>query len=268
MRLREHAVYIKLTTYADALDSGRHVWLVQRLEAVGGCEFTRFRDLAATRMPAVPLAGRRSELLDAHIGAGFHQACRFRLETDADSVRSVELNAGLHPYSGVYSTHIDIRLGDAWANTNADALRALTIELVAELDPLTLQVHDVDDDAIQNVDNPRLLELGYGIDAAELGDRPGREASRGQFRFAVNWLTYLGPDALGLLELPADPAGFPDVAGPQACGPGVLFVLGDRPSDSAAGEFRDRQRTLRAALGFDRLISNDRRMYSYWKTKP
>lgn len=266
MRLRENAVHLKLSTYADVLDSGGHLAFVSELEAATGGTLTRFRDLSGPRLPEYAMEERGRAMLSAHEGAGFHQTARFRLSADDGPLRSLELTAGLHPYSGVYTTQFDVRIDASWADRNAETLVEMLTWCVARFEPLTAQVHDVDDDAMQNIDNPRLLELGYGVTGSTaLEDRPGREAVRGQFRLCIAWLTYFGAEALDLLERPD--TSHLDGTVTMHIGRGRLWRLSDIPSDAFTPEFRSRQRALRETLGIDALIERDRRAHGYWKRK-
>ncbi len=266
MRLRENAIHLKFTTYADVLNQGDHEALIDRIEAACGGRYDTFRDLAGTRLPLTPLNERRPELLGAHTGAGLHQTARFQLQSEHEALGALEITAGLHPYSGVYATQVNARLSTTWAERNTEELIELAMWCIAIFEPLTLHVHDVDDDAIQNIDNPRLLELGYGIVAScAPEDRPGREAVRGQFRLSIAWLTYFGPDALALLSK----AEVPDAldVNVQRLGRGTLYRLARRPSEAGTPEFRARQKALRQLLEIDALIERDRHAHAYWKKK-
>lgn len=266
MRLCENALYIKLTTRADLLDEGGHLALIEDVESLAGERFATFRDLSATRSPIAPLEGRRDEFLGIHVGAGFHQTARFRVDAAGDGVlRTFELNAGLHPYSGVYIVQVDVRVDAAFAAARPEAVAALFTSWVHKTTPLTAQAHDVDDDAIQNIDSPRLAQLGYGRSApAEAELRPGREAVRGQFRFAPTWLSFVGSDALELLSPWLERDALPPST--EHAG-GLMFRLADAPPTDEDSEFRARQTALRAALGVDSLIERDRRSFAYWKRK-
>lgn len=266
MRLRQHATYVRLTTMADLLDAGAHIGLVEDLEQLAGERFTAFRDLSRPRLPEQPLGERRDELLGAHTGAGFHQSTRWILTAPgAAALRSFELNAMLHPYTGVYVVHIDARVAADWADANADALAELCRAWVATTTPLTLHAHDVDDHAIQNCESTQMLRLGYGVDAEALGDRPGRERNRGHFRFAIDWVSYFGPETVALLERDADDRVWSTP--PEPLADGWWFRLYDRPGDANESTNRERQRTVRAEIGFDALVQKDRRVWGYWQRK-
>ena len=263
MRLREHAIYIKLVSRLDAINEGIFVETIRELESLGE-RFSAFRDLGGTRLPAKPI-DPNSPPFEAFVGMGFHPTVRFQLDGGGPAKR-VSFNAGLHPYSGVYVVQVDIRLDDGFVAQNTESVLDFARRLIAAWNPLSLHVHDVDDDAIQNIDNARLVKLGYGIDAdVSLEARPGREASRGQFRFAVNWITYFGDETLALLEV-AERDAWPTPS--ERMEHGRWFALADSSKMIGTPAFRDSQRALRKALDFDTLIDGDRRSFSYWKRKP
>lgn len=258
-------MYIKLVTYEDVLDAGRHLEAIATLEALTGEVFVRYRDLSGTRMPFEPLEGNREALLGAHVGAGFHQTARFRVESDGPALRSLELNAGLHPYSGVYTTLLEARLDARFVASRRAAFVALFDDWVARLTPITAHAHDCDDDALQNIANPRLAELGYGrAMPAEPERRPGREAVRGQFRYATTWLSHYGREALAVLGEPGADLGEFDV---REVRDGVTIRLVDDPSSVSEEQLRALQVKLRAALALDAMVARDRRNYAYWKKK-
>ena len=264
MRLREHAIYLKLVSRRDGLNEGLFVETLDDLSSLGG-GFDNYSDLSATRLPERRIVPDTAPPYADLVGVGFHPTARFAV-TGPGPVRRVEFNGGLHPYSGVYVVQVDARIDASTAAENPRAVLRLARRAVELWDPLTLHVHDVDDDAIQNIDNPRLLQLGYGVDGpVDLEARPGREASRGQFRFAVNWVTYLGAEALTLLDA-VEREDWPVPT--ERVGHGRWFQLASHPNEIGAERFRADQTALRAALDFDRLIDADRRSFSYWKRKP
>ncbi|MFT6399477.1 MAG: hypothetical protein ACJAYU_004244 [Bradymonadia bacterium] len=263
MRLKENAIYLKLVSRHDAINDGLYRRAIAELETFAGASFETYQDLKGTRLPSRAIG---SELhYDVFEGIGFHPTVRFAL-SGSSVIRSLEINGGLHPYSGVYVVNLDVRFDAALVAERVTDLIDLAERLATLWDPLTLHIHDVDDDSIQNIDNPRLLELGYGIKAStELADRPGREASRGQFRFTVNWVSYFGAETLELLKA-ADRDEWP--VENRVIGSGRWFQLAASPSEIGTAEFRASQTALRAALDYDALIDKDRKSFSYWKRKP
>jgi hypothetical protein len=265
MRLREHAIYVKLVSRIDGVNEGVFLDTIRELEQVSGERFSEFHDLGGTRLPPKAIVPNEATPHQGYVGIGFHPTVRFSL-TGTGVAKAVTFNAGLHPYSGVYVVQVDARFDAAFVDSNPAPVLSFARSLVEAWDPLTLHVHDVDDDAIQNIDNARLVELGYGVRVpVDLESRPGREASRGQFRFAVNWITYFGDETLELLGV----KGRDDWPVPTERLPcGRWFKLGESTSDIGTAPFRQHQRELRGALDFDALIDEDRRSYSYWKRKP
>ncbi len=263
MRLKENALYLKLVTRGDAINSGLYLEAIKELETLAGAPFETFQDLKGTRLPSKEIGAQLH--YDVFEGIGLHPTVRFSLGGPA-LVRSVEFNAGLHPYSGVYVVNVDVRFDNESLSTRSAEVVDLAARWAERWAPLTLHVHDVDDDAIQNIDNPRLLELGYGIKAStDLCDRPGREASRGQFRFTVNWISFFGGETLELLHA-VDRTDWPVPS--RQLGKGRWFQLTDSSTDIGSTEFRELQGSLRTALDYDSLIDKDRRSFSYWKRKP
>lgn len=263
MRLKENAIYLKLVSRQDAINEGLYLKAIAELEEFAGASFETFQDLKGTRLPARTIGADLH--YDVFEGIGFHPTVRFVL-SGPSVVRSVEFNAGLHPYSGVYVVNVDVRFDSDAVATRGPELLRLADKWATTWRPLTLHVHDVDDDSIQNIDNPRLLELGYGITAStELADRPGREASRGQFRFTVNWVSYFGDEALRLLGV-IDREDWP--VSSRSLGDGRWFQLAETAGEIGSPEFRGNQSALRTSLDFDALIDKDRKSFSYWKRKP
>lgn len=249
---------------ADLLDAGVHVELVDDLERLTGERFSSFQDLSRPRLPVQQLVGRRAELLEAHVGAGFHQSTRWILTDAGAALRSLEVHGMLHPYTGVYVVHVDARLAASWVEDNAAQLAALCKRWVERTTPLSLHAHDVDDHAIQNCESASMLRLGYGVDADTLGDRPGKERNRGHFRFAVDWLTYFGAAAIELVDQGREQPRVWSTA-PEPLADGWWFQLYDRPSEAETG--REHQRSVRAEIGFDALVDRDRRVWGYWQRK-
>ncbi|MCB9506678.1 MAG: hypothetical protein H6700_04165 [Myxococcales bacterium] len=263
MQLCEDTLSIRLTTLTDVLDAGHHVEVLRDIEALAAQPLTSFRDLSVPRGRERGLHSVDDEPLHAHVGAGFHQTARFEVRAGAEL--SVTINAGLHPYTGVYATLVDARVPRAVAASKRDETVALCQRWIDRLDPLLLNAQPSIDDAIQNTDSPRLIALAWGETAAEeAGDRPGREWTRGHFRFAATWLTYVSNDALSLLDVEPGRLDAPGTHEVAMAG-GQLFILGADPFASAAQ--RPAQRALRDRLRLDALAARDSRDLSYWKRK-
>ncbi len=202
--LRENTLFLKLSTHHDLVFDATHAMILELLHDWMGAPFESFQDLTARGKPR-PVTGQL--LLDAlhrGVGQGIHQSLRFKLWRESGCpVRSFEFNAGAHPYTGAFCTQIDIRVEKSWVERNPQTaprvLRKRLIDLARLTHPFQAHAHDTDDNTIQNVDNLRLLRRGFGLDLTEpvdLSNNPGRELSRGNLRYAVNWLTLFGPELL------------------------------------------------------------------------
>lgn len=262
MRLRENAVYIRLATTHDLHDDGSCATIVRDVEGALGHRFATWRDLAAVRAPAIDFDIVRAEEIDALSGGGLFRRLRFRLESQSGD--SLEWNAGTHPYSGVYVTQIDARLRyDSLEDDASARLDTLARRWIAITRPLWAHVHDVDDNAIQNASSETMLRLGFGVDPATLGDdRPGREVSRGEFRYAVNWRTFVSAALIERIEAFADAS---LLGAHESVGDGVLFSLPGHPRDAGRDDVRAEQRRLLAGLGFEAVAERDRWTQGYWQ---
>ena len=268
MRLRQDALYVRATTMTDVLDAGIHLQLATSLEELTGARWATFQDLARPRMPVQALETRRAALLDAHKGAGFHQSARWVLAAeDGGPLRTFEVHAGLHPYSGVYVTQLDARLDARWADAHADEVAALARTWVSWLEPLSLHVHDVDDHAIQNCASAAMLKLGYGVEVetVDLAANPGRERHRGQYRFCTDWITYYGPETVALIEREGVLERWTHP--PEQLAGGWWFRLYERPLQADSVQGRAVQQTVRDETAFDRVVQKDRRIWGYWQRK-
>lgn len=268
MRLCENAVYVKITTAEDVLDDGTVQTLLEQAGLVAGGTPTRFRDLV--RRSPERTAEEGIAALEEGRGAGLHQSARFRFEGDPDGpLRSLEVHAMAHPYTGEHVTQIEFR----WSRSvlenpeQRERLAAFVREAIRRTRPLHAHAHDVDDNAMQLVDSPGLLRMGYGREPDELGasDRPGREISRGTWRLVPNWMTYIGPPLIEALDEagdgPIEPGELPphdSIAG------GWLFTLKADPATPCEPRFRDAQRALRTTLRFDELARRTGRNLGYW----
>lgn len=270
MRLCENAISLRLTTLADLLDTGAYLDLVGEAEALGGRAFTTRVDLSGPRQPAAPLA---PAWLEAHVGAGFHQSTRWALTDDAGG--RFELHAHLHPYTGVYVTQVEWRLPEARFEDEAFVERyvAQAKSWAERSEALTLHAHAADDDAAQNCDNATMLRLGYGVEVDEdtwdVNQNPGREFVRGHFRFVSSWLTYVGADAMAILERDdaVDFSGLPSTVRVERSEAGAWVRLYGGPLSPGGADERSAQGALRAALGYDAVVKSSQRMWGYWQRK-
>lgn len=300
--LKEDTVYLRLTTYHDLVHDATHLMVLELLDEWNRAPFTHYQDLTMRGRPRPLDAQLLVEKLHAPTGRGIHQELRFKLWRETGGpVRSLEFNAGGHPYTGAYHTHLDIRVEKDWFVRNPEvAPRVFTrhFKRLAQMThPFQAHAHDTDDNSIQNIGNPALLRRGFGLDVEgpiDLAENPGRELSRGEFRYVVNWLTLFGPTLLsqlgpeivesvpvGTLEaldidaqarrrpaqivaerMGADPDTLED--GPPRW---LLLTLGDSPLGAEEAARRDAQRAARDHLGFRALAEKTRYMLGYWQRK-
>ena len=298
--LREDTLYLKLATTHDLVHDASHVMLLDLLHDWNRGPFESFQDLALRGRPKQVTAELLMEKLHAHVGS-VHQPTRFKFwRASGSPVRAFEFHAGAHPYTGIFHTQIDLRVEKSWVARNPDTaprvLRRRFIEIARLIHPFQGHVHDTDDNSTQNIDNPGLLRRGFGIETEgpiALEDNPGRELSRGQFRYCVNWLTLFGPELLGNIApdlVAASPAASVE---PLDIDPGarkrpaelvaermgdepaealrtapqqwLLLCLGGSPLDAEAQ--RHTQRAVREHLGFKALAKDQRTMLGYWQKK-
>lgn len=262
MRLRENAVQIRLATPRDLHDAGQCAAIVAEVEELAGARFSTWRDLVSVRAPEMDFDTVRIEEIDALRGGGLYRRLRFRLAGEPGT--SLEWNAGTHPYSGVWLTQIDARIAYRQLGTEgAERIDALVRRWVAEHAPLWAYAHDADDNAIQNATSDAIVRLGFGVEPDSLGtDRPGREVNRGEFRYVVNWRTFLSAALLERIAEHADPAVLESA---EKLGDGVLLRLAGHPLDAGRDDVRAEQRRLLAALGFDAVAERDRWTHGYWQ---
>lgn len=296
MSLREDTFYIRLSTWRDLVDDATLVEIVERLHELCGRPFELLQDLGARALPRPLTAELMLDRLHSLVGGGLHQLVRLRLSSaQGTPVRSLEINAGPHPYTGAFVTHLDLRVERAWMVRNGASarkrLRKLFEELVALTLPYQAHAHDTDDNAMQNMASASLLKRGYGVEVDperwSLDTNPGRELSRGAFRYCVNWLTLLGPglvDHLGVDRVLASPDAEVRELTLAWEGHGVarttlasrfeeegvaprwlLLTLPGDPLDMDA--LRPAQRAVQEHLGLRELAADERRSFGYWQRR-
>lgn len=297
MTLREETFYLRLSTYQDLIDDATHLELLERLQELNHGPFQHYQDVLARGRPKPVTGELLMERLHRMVGEGLHQVARFRLWSQgAPVVRSFELNAHAHPYSGRFVTQVDIRLERSWLARNRRPALERTSRLFEELVQMTTpfqgHVHDTDDNSIQNIGQASLLRNGYGLevqDDVELASNPGREISRGELRYCVNWLTALGPELIerlggaGVVETaPASTVRALDVD--WEARPVLRGTLADRDRDDRPeprwlllaldgdplepdGAMRQAQGLVREHLGLARLAHAERYNLGYWQRK-
>lgn len=269
MRLREPSFFIKLSTHTDVADDGTILALLDSLEDLAGLRWDTSLDLLERDARVRRWAEVAHELSIEWLGQGTNRRLRRRWNA-AESVGGfqewLEVNAASHPYSGVFVTQIELRLARerfadpafpsrfvAWADT-----------WCAKLAPVDAHAHETDDHAIQNCALPALLHAGFGVDPESLGeDRPGREVSRGEYRYCATWWSFTGAPVLERLGHP-DLAGLPGEVLRMDHGVRVLLTSDPLTLDES---LRSAQRQLADVLGFTEAARKDRWTLGFWQKK-
>lgn len=270
MSMREHQVFLKWTCGRDILDDGTLITWIDTLEDAMHQAFATWRPLGKPGKPNPWTIEARLEHLDARVGAGLNQELRIRLTANPNDagVEYINIQAGLHPYTGRYVTACELRFQrDVFADAPTLERWSKTLQRWAkEGAALSAQLHDADDDAIQNVSNAGVLRLGYGIDVDEVdvSQNPGRETSRGEYRYVVNWLSFYGKDMFKALNEP--PIAVDGVKTWEEEG-GLWVQLSDSPLNPDDPNVRSRQRDVREQLGIENLAKKQQRSFGFWQQK-
>lgn len=275
MRLREYQTYLRWTCGRDIVNDGTLADWVDRLEARMDAPFARWLPLDRPASPSPWHAGVRLDQLDGRCGAGQNQQVRMRLIADENAAGIVhfDVQATMHPYTGRYVAACELRLRQSVFESPTQVLDWVKqLEAwVEEGDVLCAHIHDADDDAIQNTSSVGMLKLGYGIDvdAVDLPNNPGRETSRGELRYVVNWLSFFGAEMLDALHVPDDVWSTlaADGIAVRREDKGVWLQLSASPLDPDAPATRARQAQVRELLGIKAFADRQRRAFGYWQKK-
>lgn len=270
MSMREHQVFLKWTCARDILDDGTLITWIDTLEDAMHQAFETWKPLGKPGKANPWTIEARLEHLDGLVGGGINQELRIRLTAgDNDAgVEYINIQAGLHPYTGRYVTACELRFRrEVFADKPTLERWSKTLQRWAkEGEALSAQLHDADDDAIQNVSNAGVLRLGYGIDveSVDVSKNPGRETSRGEYRYVVNWLSFYSQEMCNAL-------GNPDVQveGVQTWteNDGLWIQLSESPLNPDDDEVRARQRQVREQLGIEKLAKKQQRSFGFWQKK-
>ncbi len=300
--LREHTIYLKFSTFHDLVYDATFLEILELLHTWNHGPFAHYQNLEIRSKPRPVTPGLLLEKLHGLVGQGVHRKMRFKLWNDPKAggpVRSFELNAGAHPYTGMFQTLLDIRVERDWFVRNPEqaprVCRKRFDTIAALTHPFQAHAHDTDDNAIQNIDNPGLLRRGFGLEVTEpisLEHNPGREISRGAWRYAINWLTLFGPELanhLGqhqieslpgeiIVPLPIDPHARKKPIDEVVERMGgelppldnykwLLLQLGPTPLAADEPKFRQRQHQAREHLQLRELAARERWKLGYWQRK-
>lgn len=262
MRMRQSTYYLKLATRADLVATGEALALVATVENAVGETFARALDGLEIGAEPVDLGAGRDSWLASRLTGPLHMRARVRLEGAPDgALHSLEINATSHPYTGAHVTVVDVRLSIESPGA-LSVLETCLDDAIKRLDLTWAGIHESDDNAVQNCESPVMLRLGYGVDPATVeSDRPGREVSRGEFRYVADWRGYLGPAVLDRIA----PFGTdPRPAWVVERGSGIEWRLTEHPRDVATPDGRAAQRELARALGFEAAARADRWTWGFF----
>lgn len=268
--MREHQTFLKWTCGRDVLDDGTLITWIDALEDTMEQAFAKWQPLGRPGKPNEWNIQARMDHLDSLVGGGINQEFRVRLTAAPNDagIEYINIQATLHPYTGRYVTACELRLrsdiftAQAAVEQWSERLQQWAHEGAA----LSAQMHEADDDAIQNVSNAGVLRLGYGIDVenVDVSKNPGRETSRGEYRYVVNWLSFYSEDMLKALGHPAI-----EVEGVVTWekDAGLWVKLSDSPQNPTDPTVRERQRLVREQLGIEKLAKKQQRSFGFWQKK-
>lgn len=270
MRMREYQVFLRWTCAKDIIDDGTLVEWVDTLEAKMQQPFVQWMPLGQPGAPATWNAMSRLEQLDERMGQGTNQQLRMRLiaAPNPAQIDHFDVQATMHPYTGRYVSACEVRFKqEAFDDQDTVEFWVETLKTWAkEGHALSAHMHQADDDAIQNVSSVGVLKLGYGIEveSVDVASNPGRETSRGEHRYVVNWLSYFGPEMATELRHPEI-----DVPGVEyeAQGEGFWIRLSESPQNPDDPDIRARQGAVREQLGLQALAKRQQRAFGFWQKK-
>jgi hypothetical protein len=272
MNLREDALYLRLSTFQDLLNSAAALRACDLIQDALGVRFTHTQDLGVTRRdrPLSPVPTLAA--LTALTGQGVNAAAHIKLLSSADPDASpwLDLLCGPHPYTGRYRVALDLRLHKALASRPQAAaqLTHLMASLCDLCAPAAAHAHDADDNTTQNIRDPNLLRRAFGVEPPDdPDDRPGMEVNLGELRYVVNWLTALGPEQVEALGGPDHLRATPcPLAQPLPNG-GWLFQLYDDPLSCASPSSRAIQRAVALHWDLPQLARAQGPTLAYWNRK-
>jgi hypothetical protein len=265
MRLAEHTLFVRLLTREDVATTGVLAAWCDELDVWAAPRWVGVLDRVEVRGEERPVGGATRGAFDDVLGSACNLRYRRVLRAEDGFVRSLDLHASSHPYSGAHVTWLDLRLHRDAIPAGHDPLELDTwfTRTVTGLSPLWAHMHDRDDDAIQNCDSPSLLRLGFGVevDTIDLASNPGREWNRGEVRLAANWRTWYADEVVDRLRPFAHPEW---LERGSALAGGKLWSL---PGSALAPTDRDAQRLLRDGLGLPEAAAKDRWTLGFWQRK-
>ena len=262
--LRENTVFLRLLTYEEILDDGRYLSLIHSAEDFLDDVFTSFENISL-RMRPIEVSSLKESQVGQFVGRGFHQAARFMLFAKQSSL---ELNAMGHPYSGNHVTLVEWKIPNETLKDKRFVSKfvALFQDWISKTKAIWAYAHDADDNTIQNVSSKMILSRGFGVqvDQLDLAKNPGREYNLAEFRYAANWLTYVGPTMLDRLEATISTT---KTLSFQTIMQGRLYQLYEMPHKYDEISARSKQIQLIEELGVKKLTEKEQWRFGYWQRK-
>lgn len=270
MRMREYQVFLRWTFSRDLVNDGTLVDWVDTLEEKMQQPFVQWLPFGRATQPLRWDANARLEQLDGRIGQGLNQELRMRLiaAPNPAGIVHLDVHANMHPYTGRYVVTCELRVENDRVQSaeEVEGWADILQRWAEQGEALSGHMHEADDDAIQNVGSPGVLKLGYGVEveSVDLASNPGRETSRGEHRYVVNWLTFYGKEMMDALGWPAL-----EVEGLRTwrAHEGLWLRLSDAPLPADAPEARARQGAARTQLGLQALADRQQRSFGFWQKK-
>lgn len=269
MRLRTDQVFMRFSWAGNVLAQGGHHELIEDAEQTLGVQFSYIKNVARRTDFRELTDERRVEWIPEFLADEAHPILNVSLRAgQGENPIQLTLFAGPHPYTGRYVVQYELlmpRKAFEEAGVSDEWVR-LFRGYAERWDAICGHMHDADDNSIQNTVSAGMLKLGFGVEVDEvnLAENPGREISRGEFRFAINWLNYFGP------EMVARMTRFMDGEPPESVeklGDGWFIRLADTPLTAATEDVRQLQGTLRESLAIPAATEENARAFGFWQRK-
>lgn len=269
MRLRTDQVFMRFSWAGNVLAQGGHHQLIDDAQRALNVRFSQIKNVARRTDFRELTAERKAEWLPDFMADEAHPILNVSLRAEANEhPAQMTIFAGPHPYTGRYVVQYELLMPrEAFESASAhDTWVRLFRSYAERWGAICGHMHDADDNSIQNTASAGMLKLGFGVEVDEvnLAENPGREVSRGEFRFAINWLNYFGPEMVARLTRFMDDEP-PELV--EELGDGWFIRLADGPLSADADEVRQVQRFLRGSLAIQAATEENARAFGFWQRK-
>jgi hypothetical protein len=269
MRLRTNQVFMRFSWAGNVLARDGHFELIEEAEELVGSDFDLIANIARQTGYRERTFEREAEWIPTFPDDEAHPILHVGLKREGDEpAEQMSIFAGPHPYTGRYVVQYELLLDRERFEDDAFTERCVELfkDYASKWDPICGHMHDADDNSIQNTASASMLKLGFGVEVDEvnLAENPGREVSRGEFRFAVNWLSFFGEEMVARLEryMDDDP---PEQV--EKFASGWFIRLYDSPFNPAGDDHRERQREIRKSLAMKEATAENARAFGFWQRK-